>query len=601
VNTLIAQGQSPYAQARYMAITQLAVFEAVNAITGEYQPYLGTVVAPAGASPDAAAAAAAYAVLKNYFPAAATLDPAYAASLAAIPNGPAKDSGIATGQAAAAKMIASRAADGSSPPQFSVPASTDPGVWQLTPSCPAAGGVNLQWQNVTPFGVPSAPGSRAWIDQFAPAPPPALTSLRYTRDYDEVMRVGSVSSDLTQRPQDRADVARFLRGVDAELRVQPGGAADRRCEGATHCRRTRVLSLCSAWPPATVSSRRSGRSTSYNFWRPETAIHEGSVDGNAQTDGDITFVPYIITPCFPSYPSNHGSASNGAAEILRRAYGAGGHAITMANPAVPGITFQYTRFKEITDDISDARVYGGIISGSIRRPAPIWDGPSRRTYMSTTFAARSIPISDDRRTNGAVRLNRAVRFQNARRSCPGARFCVCRRASLGFAGWTVSSGPSQVLQDMLTGIDRSHWSRSRPCFDRLASGCTLFSSVGASTIDGSSAISTACCSSWPICATRRTLHLLQRGGLGLTNEHEVECGVYLTPPLRLIDATQPTTRRPGTRVSNQIDDDVRVLEMCYQSDERGRFVHPSIDGRREHRNRTRRRDRESLDSPTVPV
>ena len=79
-----------------------------------------------------------------------------------------------------------------------------------------------------------------------------------------------------------------------------------------------------------------------------------------QTDGDITFVPYILTPCFPSYPSNHASASNGAAEILRRAYGAGGHAITMANPAVPGVTFEYTRFKEMIDDISDARVYGGI-------------------------------------------------------------------------------------------------------------------------------------------------------------------------------------------------------------------------------------------------
>jgi hypothetical protein len=73
-----------------------------------------------------------------------------------------------------------------------------------------------------------------------------------------------------------------------------------------------------------------------------------------------TFVPYILTPCFPSYPSNHGSASNSAAEILKRVYGAGGHAITMANPAVPGLTFHYTRFNQITDDISDARVYGGI-------------------------------------------------------------------------------------------------------------------------------------------------------------------------------------------------------------------------------------------------
>src|SRR6478735_1692555 len=80
VNTLLAQGQSPFAQARFMAITQLAVFEAVNAITGDYKPYLGTVAAPAHASADAAAVAAAYAVLKNYFPTAPLLDSQYAAS-----------------------------------------------------------------------------------------------------------------------------------------------------------------------------------------------------------------------------------------------------------------------------------------------------------------------------------------------------------------------------------------------------------------------------------------------------------------------------------------------------------------------------------------
>src|SRR5437773_4479219 len=88
VSTLVSQGQSPFAQSRLMAITQLAVFEAVNAITGDYKPYLGTVAAPAGASADAAAVAAAYQVLKNYFPlAAANLDAAYAVSLAAIPDG----------------------------------------------------------------------------------------------------------------------------------------------------------------------------------------------------------------------------------------------------------------------------------------------------------------------------------------------------------------------------------------------------------------------------------------------------------------------------------------------------------------------------------
>src|SRR6185295_2512250 len=148
-------------------------------------------------------------VLKNYFPLAPNLDSAYAASLAAIPDGSAKSGGIATGQAAAAQMIAARLNDGSSPLQFYLPESTAPGVWQLTPSCPAAGGVYFNWQNVTPFGVPSVPGSQAWIARFAPGPPPALTSKRYARDYNEVKRVGSVTSDLTERPQDRADVARF--------------------------------------------------------------------------------------------------------------------------------------------------------------------------------------------------------------------------------------------------------------------------------------------------------------------------------------------------------------------------------------------------------
>jgi hypothetical protein len=83
--------QPPFPQARFAAITQLAVFEAVNAITREYEPYLGTITAPHDASPEAAAAAAAYGVLSNYFPASlSTLNAAYESSLAAIPDGPRK-------------------------------------------------------------------------------------------------------------------------------------------------------------------------------------------------------------------------------------------------------------------------------------------------------------------------------------------------------------------------------------------------------------------------------------------------------------------------------------------------------------------------------
>jgi hypothetical protein len=98
----------------------------------------------------------------------------------------------------------------------------------------------------------------------------------------------------------------------------------------------------------------------YNFWRPETAIRAGDTDGNPKTDPDPNFLPFIVTPCFPSYPSNHASASYRGAEVLRRLYGKGGYSITLSNPAVPDIILQYTTFKQITDDVDDARVYGGI-------------------------------------------------------------------------------------------------------------------------------------------------------------------------------------------------------------------------------------------------
>src|SRR5436189_4810368 len=88
VNTAVKNGQNAFAQARYAAIVQLAVFEAVNSITGDYQPYLGTITAPAGASADAAAVEAAYRVLSTYFPASVpSLNFARATSLALIPDG----------------------------------------------------------------------------------------------------------------------------------------------------------------------------------------------------------------------------------------------------------------------------------------------------------------------------------------------------------------------------------------------------------------------------------------------------------------------------------------------------------------------------------
>jgi len=334
--------QNPFFQARFAAITQLAVFEAVNAIDKDFKPYLGTITAPSGASPDAAAVAAAHAVLENYFPGdASALDAAYAASLAAIPDGSAKQEGIEVGEAAAAALIALRTGDGSTPPEFYAPTSSTPGAWQPTPSCPAAGGILLQWRNLRPFAIESA-------DQFRSAPPPALTSQRYARGYNEVMRVGSIDSAF--RPQDRADVARFY-AATAPVPVWNSAAAQVAVEqGRSMSEIARALALMDV---AIIDASASVFDTKYfyDFWRPETAIH---------ASGDTTWMPYIVTPCFPGYGSAHASLSNAARKVLERLYGPRHHSITLSNPAVAGVILQYETFEQITDDINDARVYGGI-------------------------------------------------------------------------------------------------------------------------------------------------------------------------------------------------------------------------------------------------
>ena len=80
-----------------------------------------------------------------------------------------------------------------------------------------------------------------------------------------------------------------------------------------------------------------------------------------RTESDPNFAPLILTPCFPSYPSNHASGSYGGAEVLKRIYGNGRHAITLTSPVLGSpMTLTYTRFSQITHDIDDARVYGGI-------------------------------------------------------------------------------------------------------------------------------------------------------------------------------------------------------------------------------------------------
>jgi hypothetical protein len=342
---------NPFAAGRFAAITQLAVFEAVNAVERDYHPYLGAIEAPRGASAEAAAIAAAHGVLTRFFPSsAATLDAARATSLLQINDGPAKDDGVAVGIAAAAAMLDSRANDGAVPPQFHAPGSMDAGEWQVTASCPPAGGVLRHWQNVAPFGIDAS-------DQFRSPPPPELASARYAADYREVKTRGGVQS--TKRPQDRADVAQFYNvvlAVDVWNPVARQIALERGASLAANARMLALLNMAISDGLVTVMETK----YHYRLWRPETAIRAGDADGNRRTAADADFAPFVVAPCFPSYPSAHASASYAARTVLENIFGRGPYLVTLSTPALPHVVLQYRRLHQITDDIDDARVFGGI-------------------------------------------------------------------------------------------------------------------------------------------------------------------------------------------------------------------------------------------------
>ncbi len=347
----LVQDQPPPFQNRFAAITQLAVFEAVNAVTGHYKPYLGTITPSPDVSADAAAIASAHAVLRNYFPdRAAFLDIALDNSLAGIAEGSAKSGAIAIGETAAAEVMSARANDGSELTDSYVPSTSEPGDWQLTPDCPATGGFFRHWRNVTPFAIRSA-------HQFRSDPPPALSSGSYTRAYKEVKEVGGL--DSTERPPERANVAKLYAVLSDAALWNPIArqlAVARHHSLSQNARSLALLNMALSDGGVAVMDTK----YHYNFWRPETAILAAGTDGNRRTVADSSYIPFISAPCFPSYPSGHATTSYAAREVLERIFGRHGHAITVSSPAAPDVTLRYTKLKNITSDIDDVRVYGGI-------------------------------------------------------------------------------------------------------------------------------------------------------------------------------------------------------------------------------------------------
>jgi hypothetical protein len=345
----VTAGLGPVPQARSMTMVQVAVHDAVNSITGKHGTYGAYGPAPAGASPKAAAIAAAHTMLMALFPAqSGTFIPARAASLAA--HGVTElDPGVGVGDGIAAALFASRVNDGASLAQFAyvAPGSGTPGVW-VTIGTAAA--LLPGWGNVATWVIHSG-------SQFRPDAPPALDSGRWARDYNEVKLLGK--NDSTTRTATQTEIGRFWLGTPSAIwNSAARGIIDARGLDISDTARTFALMYLAA---ADASIACWDAKYVYNFWRPQAAIRNGHLDGNDATEADPTWTPLFPTPPHPEYISGHSTNSSAMGNMLAFLFGNNpGVTIIATSPTNPGFPRQWTEFSEGIDEVIDARIYSGI-------------------------------------------------------------------------------------------------------------------------------------------------------------------------------------------------------------------------------------------------
>jgi hypothetical protein len=342
-------GQGPLPQSRSMTIVQVSVNDAVNGITGQHGTYLSHGEAPAGASPDAAAIAAAHRALVALFPAqSAALNTARATALASRGLTEA-DPGAGWGDSVAAAILSARASDGAAQSQFAftAPGAGTPGVWvAIGTTAPLLPG----WGSVTPWIIRSG-------SQFRPDVPPALDTGRYARDYNEIKQIGAMNS--ATRTAEQTEIARFWLGTPSAIwnsvarQVIEARALD--ISDAAHAFALMYLAASDAGIACWEAKY------TYNFWRPQSAIRNGDFDGNDATSGDGTWTPLFPTPPHPEYISGHTTNSSAMGTMLAFLFGDDpGMTMVAASPTNPGFTRQWTTFSQGIDEVIEARIYSGI-------------------------------------------------------------------------------------------------------------------------------------------------------------------------------------------------------------------------------------------------
>jgi hypothetical protein len=341
-----ASGMAPLRTPITLALLHLAMYDAVNAIAGDHEPY---VIAPAvahPASPHVAAIEAGYHVLLEELPSQrGRLDQVHEQLLAAVPDSPAKTNGAAVGASAARHLLAARAGDGRNASVTYEPGS-GPGSWIPTPPGFLAA-TTAFLATVRPFTM-DRPG------RFRPGGPPRLRSGKFATDYNEVKTFGA--NDSIVRTPEQTATARFWEPLAGTVWVPT----------IRRLAREQLLDLPSSarFQAAAFAAFADGliacwdAKFHFNFWRPVTAIQEGDADENRRTAGDTAWVPLAVTPNFPEYPSGHACATAAVTDTIENFLGR--DVAIPARNVVTGEERVYQDADEAVDEVIEARMLLGI-------------------------------------------------------------------------------------------------------------------------------------------------------------------------------------------------------------------------------------------------
>jgi PAP2 superfamily len=350
---LLALLQVPGAQpgtihpTRTLAIAQLAVYDAVNAIERRNEPYLFHGRTPRHASAEAAAAAAAHTVLLALLPTQQqAINAEFQTSLTQLGSDRRVQQGIEVGDAAANTILAARSSDGATVTPTPFVPQPGPGEYQLTPPAFAPAGFT-QTAHVSPFVLGSA-------SQFRPLAPPALTSARYAEDFNQVKSLGELNS--TTRTPDQTAIGKFWGAAPIwivwnQIAEEAGSAFHNNLE-----QNARMFALLDASLGDGAIALYDAK-YAYHRWRPITAITAAD-QGNPNTISDPNWVPLANTANDPSYPGAHADFSQAAATVLDDLIGTDRFAFSLTN-ATTGITRSFESFSQAADEAAASRIFAG--------------------------------------------------------------------------------------------------------------------------------------------------------------------------------------------------------------------------------------------------